>query len=141
GGAGGRGGAPVLAPCVAGERRWGLGATPGGACRALAAGAPARAERLEPVPVEEPTVEETVAILRGNKARFENYHRLEITDEALFAVADLAARHLPEGILPDKVIDLVDEAAARFRRRESEDAVSLEEATRRPPAAVPSLPH
>jgi ATP-dependent Clp protease ATP-binding subunit ClpC len=108
-----------------------IGATTLGDFQALIARDPVLAERLEPVPVGEPTVEETVAILRGNKARFENYHRLEITDEALLAVADLAARHLPEGFLPDKVIDLVDEAATRFRRRQSEDAVSLKEATAR----------
>ena len=65
--------------------------------------------------VEEPSVEETIEILRGIKERYEQHHRLEITDEALKAAAELAARYVPDRFLPDKAIDLVDEAASRVR--------------------------
>jgi len=65
--------------------------------------------------VEEPTVEETIEILRGIKERYEQHHRLDISDEALKAAAELAARYVPDRFLPDKAIDLVDEAASRVR--------------------------
>jgi ATP-dependent Clp protease ATP-binding subunit ClpC len=71
--------------------------------------------RFQPVLVEEPTVEETVEILRGIKERYEQHHRLEISDDALKAAAELAARYVPDRFLPDKAIDLVDEAASRVR--------------------------
>ncbi|MFN0074667.1 MAG: ATP-dependent Clp protease ATP-binding subunit [Chloroflexota bacterium] len=71
--------------------------------------------RFQPVLVEEPTVEETVDILRGIKERYEQHHRLEISDDALKAAAELAARYVPDRFLPDKAIDLVDEAASRVR--------------------------
>ncbi|HEX3247653.1 MAG TPA: ATP-dependent Clp protease ATP-binding subunit [Chloroflexota bacterium] len=71
--------------------------------------------RFQPVLVEEPTVEETVEILRGIKERYEQHHRLEISDESLKAAAELAARYVPDRFLPDKAIDLVDEAASRVR--------------------------
>ena len=71
--------------------------------------------RFQPVLVEEPSVEETIEILRGIKERYEQHHRLEITDEALKAAAELAARYVPDRFLPDKAIDLVDEAASRVR--------------------------
>lgn len=71
--------------------------------------------RFQPVMVDEPTVEETVDILRGVRSRYEEHHRLEITDEALIAAAHLAARYVPDRFLPDKAIDLIDEAASRVR--------------------------
>jgi ATP-dependent Clp protease ATP-binding subunit ClpC len=71
--------------------------------------------RFQPVLVEEPTVEETVEILRGIKERYEQHHRLEISDDSLKAAAELAARYVPDRFLPDKAIDLVDEAASRVR--------------------------
>src|SRR5215212_4292214 len=71
--------------------------------------------RFQPVLVEEPTVEETVEILRGIKERYEQHHKLEISDDSLKAAAELAARYVPDRFLPDKAIDLVDEAASRVR--------------------------
>ena len=62
--------------------------------------------------VDEPTVEETIEILRGIKERYEQHHKLEITDEALKAAAELASRYIPDRFLPDKAIDLIDEAAS-----------------------------
>jgi ATP-dependent Clp protease ATP-binding subunit ClpC len=86
--------------------------------------------RFQPVQVDEPTVEETVAILRGIKDRYEQHHRLEITDEALQAAAQLAARYIPDRFLPDKAIDLVDEASSRVRLQKSAAPPSLKEAMR-----------
>ena len=71
--------------------------------------------RFQPVMVDEPTVEETVEILKGVRSRYEEHHQLEITDEALNAAAHLAARYVPDRFLPDKAIDLIDEAASRVR--------------------------
>ena len=71
--------------------------------------------RFQPVLVEEPSVEETIEILRGIKERYEEHHKLIITDEAVKAAAELAARYVSDRFLPDKAIDLVDEAASRVR--------------------------
>lgn len=71
--------------------------------------------RFQPVMVKEPTVEETIEILRGIRTRYEDYHRLRITDEAIEAAANLSARYVPDRFLPDKAIDLIDEAASRVR--------------------------
>ncbi len=71
--------------------------------------------RFQPVYVDEPTIEETIEILRGLRPRYEAHHHLTITDEALEAAARLAARYVPDRFLPDKAIDLVDEAASRVR--------------------------
>jgi len=71
--------------------------------------------RFQPVLVEEPSVNESLEILRGIKERYEEHHRLTISDEALKSAATLAARYIPDRFLPDKAIDLVDEAASRVR--------------------------
>ena len=71
--------------------------------------------RFQPVTVREPSREETLAILRGLRGRYETHHRLTITDGALTAAVDLSIRYLPQRFLPDKAIDLVDEAASRAR--------------------------
>jgi ATP-dependent Clp protease ATP-binding subunit ClpC len=84
--------------------------------------------RLQPVLVEEPTVEQTVEILRGIKERYEEHHKLIISDEALKTAAELAARYVADRFLPDKAIDLVDEAASRVRIRKSATPPSLKEA-------------
>ena len=84
--------------------------------------------RLQPVLVEEPTVEETIEILRGIKERYEAHHKLTISDEALRVAAELAARYVADRFLPDKAIDLVDEAASRVRIRKSATPPSLKEA-------------
>src|SRR5204863_8171069 len=84
----------------------------------------------QPVQVEEPSVEETIEILRGIKDRYEAHHKLEITDEALKAAAELAARYIPVRFLPDKAIDLIDEASSRVRLQRSTTPPSLKEALR-----------
>jgi ATP-dependent Clp protease ATP-binding subunit ClpC len=83
--------------------------------------------RFQPVLVEEPSVDETMEILRGIKERYEEHHRLKISDEALSAAANLAARYIPDRFLPDKAIDLVDEAASRVRIRHRTMPVTLKQ--------------
>ena len=75
----------------------------------------ALARRFQPVMVDEPTVEDTISILRGLKARFEIFHGVRIHDDALVAAATLSNRYITDRFLPDKAIDLVDEAAAMIR--------------------------
>jgi ATP-dependent Clp protease ATP-binding subunit ClpB len=75
----------------------------------------ALARRFQPVYVDEPTVEDTVSILRGLKEKYEAHHKVRITDGALVAAATLSHRYITDRFLPDKAIDLVDEAAARLR--------------------------
>ncbi|HEY3020608.1 MAG TPA: ATP-dependent chaperone ClpB, partial [Solirubrobacteraceae bacterium] len=71
--------------------------------------------RFQPVMVGEPTVEDTIAILRGLKPRYEEHHRVEIQDSALIAAATLSHRYIADRFLPDKAIDLIDESASRLR--------------------------
>ncbi|MEB3196954.1 MAG: ATP-dependent Clp protease ATP-binding subunit [Candidatus Sericytochromatia bacterium] len=75
--------------------------------------------RFQPVNVNEPSVDETIEILKGLRERYETHHRLQITDEALVAAAKLADRYISDRFLPDKAIDLMDEAASRVRLRSS----------------------
>src|SRR5215472_2217773 len=75
----------------------------------------ALARRFQPVYVDEPSVEDTVSILRGLKEKYEAHHKVKITDAALVAAATLSHRYITDRFLPDKAIDLVDEAAARLR--------------------------
>ncbi len=84
--------------------------------------------RFQPVLVEEPSVEETLEILRGIKERYEEHHHLTIGDEALHSAATLAARYIPDRFLPDKAIDLVDEASSRVRIKFHTMPISLREA-------------
>src|SRR5829696_4047054 len=86
--------------------------------------------RFQPVHVDEPSVEETIEILRGIKDRYEQHHRLIILDESLKAAAELAARYIPDRFLPDKAIDLVDEASSRVRLQKATTPPSLKEALR-----------
>ena len=86
--------------------------------------------RFQPILVEEPSVDETLEILRGVNERYEEHHRLKISDEALSAAATLAARYIPDRFLPDKAIDLVDEAASRVRIRHRTMPISLKDAKR-----------
>jgi ATP-dependent Clp protease ATP-binding subunit ClpC len=86
--------------------------------------------RFQPILVEEPTVEETIEILKGIKERYEEHHKLIISEEALKAAAELASRYVADRFLPDKAIDLIDEAASRVRIRRSTTPPSLKEATR-----------
>ncbi len=84
--------------------------------------------RFQPVTVEEPSVEETIEILRGIKSRYEDHHHLTITDEALQAAATLASKYIADRFLPDKAIDLVDESSSRVRIMSSSTPLSIKEA-------------
>jgi ATP-dependent Clp protease ATP-binding subunit ClpC len=84
--------------------------------------------RFQPVLVEEPSVDDTLLILRGIKERYEEHHRLKITEEALSSAANLASRYIPDRFMPDKAIDLIDEAASRVRIRHSTMPVALKQA-------------
>ncbi len=87
--------------------------------------------RFQPVPVQEPSVEDTVSILRGLKERYEVHHGVRIKDAALVAAATLADRYISDRFLPDKAIDLVDEAAARLRTEIDSLPSELDESRRR----------
>ncbi|MEW6771882.1 MAG: ATP-dependent Clp protease ATP-binding subunit [Bacillota bacterium] len=78
---------------------------------------PALERRFQPVMVDEPTIEDTIAILKGLRDRYEAHHRVRITDEAIEAAAKLSARYVTDRFLPDKAIDLIDEGASRVRLR------------------------
>ena len=84
--------------------------------------------RFQPITVEEPSVKETVEILKGIKSRYEDHHQLTISDEALDTASALAARYIPDRFLPDKAIDLIDEASSRLRIRHLYASPSLSEA-------------
>jgi ATP-dependent Clp protease ATP-binding subunit ClpC len=86
--------------------------------------------RFQPVMVEEPTLEQTVEILFGIRSRYEEHHKVRITDEALKAAADLSIRYITDRHLPDKAIDLIDEAASRVRLRTASAPPELKEAQR-----------
>lgn len=91
----------------------------------------ALARRFQPVMVEEPTVEDTIAILRGIKERYEIYHGVQIQDNALIAAATLSDRYISDRFLPDKAIDLVDEACALLRTEIDSMPVELDEIARK----------
>ena len=95
---------------------------------------PALERRFQPVLVSEPTVEETIEILTGLKDRYEAFHRVRITEEAIIAAAELSDRYIRDRFLPDKAIDLIDQAGARVRLRSKakpEDTRAAEEELRR----------
>ena len=87
--------------------------------------------RFQPVQVDEPTVEDTIAILRGLKERYENYHHVTIHDNALVAAATLSNRYITDRFLPDKAIDLVDEACAMIRTEMDSVPAELDDIRRR----------
>ncbi len=91
---------------------------------------PALERRFQPVMVQEPNVEDTISILRGLKERYESHHGVRITDDALIAAATLSDRYISDRFLPDKAIDLVDEAASRLRMEIDSMPAEIDEATR-----------
>jgi ATP-dependent Clp protease ATP-binding subunit ClpC len=120
--------ANILKPALARGELQCIGATTLDEYRKNIEGDAALERRFQPVTVEEPTIEETIEILKGIRGRYEAHHNLEITDGALVSAAHLAARYVPDRFMPDKAIDLIDEAAARvrlykipFRRRKVEE--------------------
>ncbi len=126
--------ANILKPALARGELQCIGATTLDEYRKHIEGDAALERRFQSVTVDEPTIEETIEILKGIRSRYEAHHNLEITDEALNAAAHLAARYVPDRFMPDKAIDLIDEASARVRLYKVPFAADLAEA---PP--IPSI--
>ncbi len=120
--------ANILKPSLARGELQCIGATTLADYRKYVEKDPALERRFQPVLVEEPSTDQTLEILRGIKERYEEHHRLAISDEALSQAATLAARYIPDRFLPDKAIDLVDEAASRVRIRHRTVPLTLKEA-------------
>ncbi|MBS0260539.1 MAG: AAA family ATPase, partial [Planctomycetes bacterium] len=91
---------------------------------------PALERRFQPIVVQQPTVEDTISILRGLKERYESHHGVRILDDSLIAAATLSDRYIADRFLPDKAIDLVDEAASRLRMEIDSMPAEIDEATR-----------
>jgi ATP-dependent Clp protease ATP-binding subunit ClpB len=134
-GAGGNQGAMdasnLLKPMLArGELRC-IGATTTDEYRKYIEKDPALERRFQPVQVSEPSVEDTISILRGLKERYEVHHGVKISDSALVAAATLSSRYIADRFLPDKAIDLVDEAAAKLKMEITSKPAELESIDRR----------
>jgi ATP-dependent Clp protease ATP-binding subunit ClpC len=117
--------ANILKPALARGELQCIGATTLDDYRKYIERDPALERRFQPVLVEEPTVEQSLDILRGIKARYEEHHQLAIQDESLKAAVDYASRYVPDRFLPDKAIDLIDEASSRVRIRERSKPAGL----------------
>lgn len=122
--------ANLLKPALARGELQCIGATTLDEYRKYIEGDAALERRFQPVLVEEPTIEETCDILRGVRPAYEEHHQLKISDEALEAAARLSARYVPDRFLPDKAIDLMDEAASRVRMYKAPHAATLRETFR-----------
>ncbi|MBP6857787.1 MAG: AAA family ATPase [Candidatus Pacebacteria bacterium] len=92
---------------------------------------PALARRFQPVSIDEPSVQDTVAILRGLKEKYEIYHSVHITDDAILAAVELSARYITNRQLPDKAVDLLDEACSALRMELENKPATLDEAHRK----------
>ncbi|MDR1189230.1 MAG: AAA family ATPase, partial [Bifidobacteriaceae bacterium] len=109
--------ASILKPMLARGELQTVGATTLDEYRKYVEKDPALERRFQPIQVEQPSVAHTIDILRGLRDRYESHHRVSITDDALVAAAQLADRYVNDRYLPDKAIDLIDEAGARLRIR------------------------
>ena len=107
--------ASILKPALARGELQTIGATTLDEYRKYLERDSALERRFQQIRVDQPSIEETVQILKGLRDRYEQHHRVEITDEALEAAAELADRYISDRFLPDKAIDLIDEAASRMR--------------------------
>lgn len=105
----------ILKPALARGEIQVIGATTLDEYRKYVEKDPALERRFQPINVDEPTVEETIEILKGLRDKYEAHHRVKITDEAIEAAAKLSHRYITDRFLPDKAIDLIDEAASRVR--------------------------
>ena len=121
--------ANILKPSLARGEMQTIGATTLDDYRKYVERDPALERRFQPVRVEEPSVDETVEILRGVKEKYEEHHQLEITDAAIQSAASLASRFIADRFLPDKAIDLIDEASSRVRIHHSTTPLSVKEAS------------
>ncbi len=116
--------ANILKPALSRGELQVIGATTANEYRKNIESDAALERRFQPIVVDQPSVEETIEILHGLRPNYEEHHRLTISDGALEAAAKLSARYVTERFLPDKAIDLVDEAASRVRMYKSESAMS-----------------
>ena len=121
--------ANILKPSLARGEMQTIGATTLDDYRKYVERDPALERRFQPVRVEEPSVDETVEILRGVKEKYEEHHQLEISDSAIQSAASLASRFIADRFLPDKAIDLIDEASSRVRIHHSMAPRSVKEAS------------
>ncbi len=115
GGQGGVDAANILKPALARGELHAIGATTLDEYQKYFEKDKALVRRFQTVRIEEPSVAETISILRGLQDKYEVFHQIEIADEALVAAAELSHRYIPDRFLPDKAIDLIDEAAAKLR--------------------------
>ncbi len=122
--------ANLLKPALARGELQCIGATTLDEYRKYIEGDAALERRFQPILVEEPSIEETIEILKGVRSAYEQHHQLKILDEALQAAARLSARYVPDRFMPDKAIDLIDEAASRVRMYKSPGATSLRDTFR-----------
>ena len=120
----------ILKPALARGELHAIGATTLDEYRKYIEKDAALARRFQTVMVSEPTVEDTISILRGLKEKYEIFHGVHITDGALVAAADLSDRYIADRFLPDKAIDLVDEAASRLRMELDSMPVEIDATTR-----------
>jgi ATP-dependent Clp protease ATP-binding subunit ClpC len=122
--------ANILKPSLARGQLQCVGATTLDDYRKYVERDPGLERRFQPVTVEEPSDEETVDILRGIKGQYEEHHQLDISDEAIRSAAHFASRFIPDRFMPDKAIDLIDEAASRVRINFSTVPLSVSEASK-----------
>ncbi|HLY26821.1 MAG TPA: ATP-dependent Clp protease ATP-binding subunit [Aggregatilineales bacterium] len=120
--------ANILKPALARGELQCIGATTFDEYRKHIESDAALARRFQPIFVDEPSIEETIEILKGIKQPYEEHHNLEITDEAIESAAYLSARYVPDRFLPDKAIDLIDEGASRVRMYKSPEAIRVRRA-------------
>lgn len=123
--------ANILKPALARGSLHAIGATTLREYRQYIEKDPALERRFQPVFVDEPTIEDTIAILRGIKEKYETHHGIKISDDALIAAVNLSVRYITDRFLPDKAIDLVDEAAASSKIEIDSMPTSLDEIKRK----------
>ena len=122
--------ANILKPAMARGKIKIIGATTTDECRKYIESDKAFERRFQVIKVEEPDIDSSITILRGIKPRFELFHRIKILDEAIVAAVNLSHRYINERFLPDKAIDLLDEAASRMRIERSSVPVELDDLSR-----------
>jgi len=120
--------ANILKPALARGELQCIGATTLNEYRKYIESDAALERRFQPVLVDEPSIDETIEILKGIRERYEQHHKLRITDAALEQAARLAARYIPDHFMPDKAIDLIDEASSRVRMYKAPQTKRLQEA-------------
>jgi ATP-dependent Clp protease ATP-binding subunit ClpC len=120
--------ANILKPALARGELQCIGATTMNEYRKHIESDAALERRFQPILVEEPTIEETVEILKGVRSRYESHHKLRITDEAVRSAAVLSERYITDRFLPDKAIDLIDESSARVRMYKAPQTKRLQQA-------------